>query len=195
MPPGDRFIRFPTDLLEALLHTRLNGAQWGILLWVVRQTFGWNRNTTPFSWYRIATDLVMDRGGVVRAGHRLVRSGILYLEGDEIGIQQDDALWLCAGVPAPGAMTGVIDDRHHRKGVTGIIESGDGNQRMRRQASSLFRRAKDSSKDRIKKKRKTGPLPDIARQPFENGALSERHHPAGAARPIRGKYDCLSQDR
>jgi hypothetical protein len=53
---------------------------------------------------------------------------------------------------------------------------------------------KDSSKDNIKKKRKAT-AKDDAGQPFRNGAFSKRHHPAGAAIPIPGKYDSLSENR
>jgi phage replication O-like protein O len=88
MSQEERFVRVPTHLLEALLRARLSAAQWGIVLWVIRQTLGWNRNTVPFSWYRMAIELAMDRGGVVRAGHRLLCSRILHLEKDEIGIQR-----------------------------------------------------------------------------------------------------------
>src|ERR1051326_1113404 len=63
----DRFVRLPTELLEALLRTRLSGAQWRIILWVVRQTYGWNRFSAPFTWYRIARDVGMSRPALYRA--------------------------------------------------------------------------------------------------------------------------------
>jgi hypothetical protein len=182
--------------LEAFLRIRLSPAQSGILFWVMRQTLGWNRNTTPFSWYRIATQLAMDRAGVVRAGHSLLRSGILNLNGDEIGIQEDDTLWLTPRLPASRhkAMTGVSADRDQRKPMTGIIKSDDEAHRNRCRKSALFRRATDILKD-IKTYINIRAASVSPRQRFRNGALTERQHPAGAARPIPGKYDRFSQDR
>jgi len=60
----DGFLRISNTLLEALLKLDLTGTQWGVLMWTLRNTIGWNRDTTHFSWYRIAKDLSMDRGGI-----------------------------------------------------------------------------------------------------------------------------------
>src|SRR5258708_35338756 len=89
----DRFVRLPTEVLEALLHVPLSGAQWRILFWVIRQTYGWNRNRTPFSWYRISKELSLDRGGVVRAGHKLLRKKFLSLEDNQLGVERDTTQW------------------------------------------------------------------------------------------------------
>ena len=101
--PSERFVRLPTPLLEALLGVRLNGTQWRVLLWMIRKTLGWNRNTTSFSWYQIASDLAMDRGGVVRAGHKLLGTGILYSEDCRLGIQRDSTFG--SGPPRPHLTT------------------------------------------------------------------------------------------
>jgi phage replication O-like protein O len=201
MSEGERFVRVPTQLLETLLRSRLNGTELRIVLWVARQTYGWNRQTTPFSWYRIAMELAMDRGGIVRAGRHLLRTGILCLAGDEIGIQPNDDLRFQTRLPEskPEAMTSIStsirDDKSHRKPVTGIIASDDACQRNRCQESSLFRRAKDILIDIIKtKKDSRARRNDDWHHRFGNGADNEPHHPAGAARPIPGKYDGLSQN-
>ncbi len=194
---SDRFVRVPTVLLEALLRLPLTGTQWRILLWVTRQTLGWNREKTPFSWYRIANDLAIDRGGAVRAGHKLLRSGILYSDGNEVGLQPDPAHWEPATLARKerGAMTGVSDDGSQRKPMTGIIANDDAGQRKRCRESSLFRRAKDSSKERIKKyKDRHSRKNDDARHRSGTTNNGERRHLAGAARPIPGKYDGLSQN-
>ncbi|PWU05837.1 MAG: hypothetical protein C5B51_13645 [Terriglobia bacterium] len=189
---NDRFIRLPTPLLEALLRTPLNGVQSRIVLWVIRQTLGWNRDLAPFSWYRIATDLGLDRGGVARAGARLLRSGMLTAQGRQLGIDQDSHRW---GPPQESArdkeaMTIIHVDGCHPKAMTDLTATDDDCHQKRCQGSSLFRRAKDSRKDNIKKKRKRDA--GATAPGYESGALSERH-PAGAARPIPGKYEGLSQ--
>ena len=196
-PQSDRFVRLPTELLEALLRARLSGTQWAIVCWVVRHALGWNRNTTPFSWYRIASDLSMDRGGVVRAGNKLLQAGVLYSQDNQIGVQQDTRHWK-RSKRAPQreeTMTDVSADRCHPKPLTAIIPSDDHRQRERCQESSLLRRAKDRSKER----RKTyidrpRPQTDDLRNRLITAQNGARQHLAGAARPIPGKYDGLSEN-
>jgi phage replication O-like protein O len=194
-PESDRFIRLPTELLEALLRVPLAGTQWCILFWVIRETLGWNRKTVPFSWYRIAKDLAMDRSGVVRAGSRLLRFGILHSDAGQIGIRQDPKRWNDSRLAPQGekAMTGVYDDGSQRKAMTGSIASDDASPRKRCQESSLFRRAKDSSKERLKTYKDRRTSADARRHaPYIKN--SGRRHLAGAARPMPGKYDSLSQN-
>ena len=87
MTASDRLLRVPAEVLDVLLRKRLSGTQWSILFWVIRRTLGRNRSTTPFSWYRIAAEVAIDRGGVARAGRRLRLAGVLYLKEDEIGVR------------------------------------------------------------------------------------------------------------
>jgi len=197
MDGTDRFVRLPTELLEALLPLRLNGAQWRILLWVIRQTFGWNRPCTPFTWYTIAKDIGISRPALYRAGQALLAARILTLQTGQLSIQTDTLLWLRPGVETklPLALPPGNVASGQRPALPESNESVASRQLNRCSEATLFRRAKDSSKDNLKKKRKEAFLPDVARQPFRNGAFSERRHPAGAARPIPGKYDGLSQDR
>ena len=180
MTASGRFVRVPTDFLETLLRMRLSGTQWAILFWVTRRTLGWNRNTTPFSWYRIAVDLTMDRGGVVRAARHLLRVGALYLAGDEIGLGGIDVLPTQAQ-----AMTKLSADGPQRKPMTRVSASDDRNQRTRCQESSFFRRAKDSSKDKLKTYK------DRLREPQE-GSILDRGI-AGSNTPVPLKYERLSQ--
>jgi hypothetical protein len=63
------------------------------------------------------------------------------------------------------------------------------------QEASLFRRAKDSSKDRLKTCKDTHPLKrDAAWYRARTTEKTQRPHLAGAAKPIPGKYDRLSQN-
>src|SRR5207249_3941976 len=101
----DRFIRVPTDFLEALLRARLSGAQLRIVLWVLRYTFGWNRQSTPFSWYRIAKELQMPRPAVYRAGKALAQSKVLVVQEGQLAIQTDYTAWNDAVLDA-GAVAG-----------------------------------------------------------------------------------------
>jgi len=89
-------------------------------------------------------------------------------------------------------MLGVSDDQRHRKPMTGIIGSDDKDHLKRCPESSLFRRAKDSSKDRLKTYKDSGE-PEVRRHAIGIGNSGVRHL-AGAAKPIPGKYDRLSED-
>ena len=193
----DRFVRVPTQLLDALLHTPMNGTQWRILFWVIRRTLGWNRDLTPFSWYQIARDLGLDRGGVVRTGNRLTQAGVLSVVGNQIGVGQDPALWQRSRLaPQGGVMTDVSADDCHRKAMTEIIENADTRHRRRRRESSLFRRAKDSkdSKDRLKTYKDThSQTPADAHHDPATTQDVERRLLPGAAKPIPGKYERISQ--
>jgi phage replication O-like protein O len=196
MSKAEPFVRVPTRLLEALLRTRLSGAQWHILLWVIRQTFGWNRSCTPFTWYRIAKDTATSRPALYRAGQMLLAARILTLQEGRLAIQTDHVLWVCPGVEAQLPLTlphGNVAGEQ-RPPLPGSNESVAGEPPNRCSQATLFRRAKDSSKENRKKRIKKALWADSPRQPFQNGAFSERPHPAGAARPIPGKYDGLSEN-
>lgn len=142
----DRFVRIPTELLEALLHARLNGTQCRILLWVIRHTYGWHRRTVVFSWYQIAKALSLDRGGVVRAGNALLQAGILQARDGWLGIQTDRGQWDRGILPPSDDVSQLWISGI--EAMTKIIATDDARHRKRCQESSLFRRAKDSSKDR-----------------------------------------------
>ena len=194
MTKRNGFLRIPNKLFEALLRAPLSGGQCRIVLWVLRQTLGWNRSTTSYTWYRVARDLAMDRGGVVRAGQGLIRRNILRLDAGAIGLQEDVSCWRCptGGGGGQRAMTRVSDDICQRKAMPTVTGSDDICQRNRCEESSLFRRAKDSSKDRLKTYKRQVPQSPASRRRFPNGAFSQHRHLAGAAKPIPGKYDCLS---
>jgi len=197
----DGFSPVPNILLEALLKLDLTGTQWSILMWTLRNTIGWNRETTHFSWYRIAKDLSMDRGGIVRAGSRLLQANVLCACAGELGIEGDHRRWeksmFRQQCEENGQlwMPGISDDGRHRKPMTGNIAGDDQRHPNRCPQSSLFRRAKDSSKNRLKTYKNRHSLKnDDARHRLGTTANTERWHLAGAAKPIPGKYDSLSQN-
>jgi phage replication O-like protein O len=191
----ERFIRVPTRLCEALLPIRLNGAQWRILLWVIRQTYGWNRDSTPFTWYGVAKAIQITRPALYRAGQALLAARILTRREGHLAIQTDYRLWRGTERSGASPLPSSNVDGEQRLALPNSNESVANRKQARCREATLFRRAKDSSKDNIKKKRKTWLQAGIAYQAFQNGAFSEPHHPAGAARPIPGKYDGLSENR
>ena len=189
------FIRLPRIVLEALLKLPLNGTQWRILFWVIRQTYGWHVNATRFSWYQIAKTLGTDRGGTVRCGNALVSRRILRIDSQRVSLESDSSKWQRALRPQEKTMKFVSDDMDQRKTMQEGIACDDTRQPIRGRATALFRRAKERSKEKEKKYRNTrSELPQATRHSLHNGALG-RHHASGAARPIPGKYGCLGQNR
>ena len=150
--PKTTFIRVPTPVFETLLRLQISGVQWRLVLWVIRNTLGWNRPWTTFSWYRIGKHLSADRRGVARAGAHLIKAGVLTTVNNSIGLA--------------AMQTG--DDRP----PAGTNDPGVKGTRFRGQASPFYRRAKERSKET--KTKNSGP--------------QARHHPAGAAEPVPGKY-------
>lgn len=194
VPRQDRFVRFPTELLEELLRLRLSGTQWRIVCWVVRQTLGWNRRTTPFTWYRVAQELSLDRGGVVRAGNQLTGRQILFSADGEIGVAPDSQGWVRPlKKENPAAMIPVLGDAYHRKPMIENSGTVEGFHRARRQESSLLRRAKDSSKEKLKTNEDSTEATSSSNQ-RSNPQRVPPAHSAGAARPIPGKYDRVSKN-
>lgn len=188
MTGSERFVRVPTEVLEALLLKRLSGGHYRLLLWVIRNTYGWNRSSVPFTWYRIAQDLGMSRPALYRAGKTLVTAGILLMHEGQLGIQigSGDGRQL----PIPGLDVAC----EQRPPLPGSNVSIAGKQPKRCRQATLFRRAKDSSKDRSKTYKDRHGHEGRERFPLAARENTERRPLAGAAKPIPGKYDGLSQN-
>ena len=87
MADGGRFVRVPTALLEVLLRANFRGGQLRVILWMIRNTYGWNRPFTPFTWdRRRANDLRMNRSAVYRAGEKLVDACVLARRDRQLGV-------------------------------------------------------------------------------------------------------------
>ena len=155
-PQPNRFVRLSTDLLESLLRARLTGAQWRVLLWVIRYTDGWNRDWTSFTWYRMAKELGLNRAVTYRAGQALLKANILVSEEGRLAVQRAGDLWDAevvsdrADAPRQLWIPEISVAQEQRPALPGNNASVAGRQRKRCQETTVFRRAKDSSKDRLK---------------------------------------------
>lgn len=189
----DRFVRVPTQLLEALLRARLSGGQWRVLLWVMRNTYGWNRQSTPFTWYRIARDLGLSRPATYRGGQDLLKAQILVVRENQLAVEVNCAQWDLArsGAAAQSArqlwLPALGVAMAQRPTLPQDNATVAGGQRGRCRNATLYRAAKDSSKDNSKTYIDTERNAEIA-------ANGKRRHLAGAAAPVPGKYDGLSQN-
>jgi phage replication O-like protein O len=178
VPASERFIRFPTAVLERLINMPLTGAQWRILLWVIRRTWGWNKEATPFTWYQIAKELGLDRGATYRAGKTLLATNALVLVADQLAIP------MSGDVTRQLQMPGIDVARQQQKTLPASDEGDACKQPERSPQATLFRRTKDSRKDRLKTKdRGQDGVPRHRTGPHGLGPAL-----AGAATPIPGKY-------
>lgn len=63
----DNFTKVPNAILEALIRHRFTGAQYTVLLYVIRKTRGWGKTSDKISINTIAKESGYDRKGIVRA--------------------------------------------------------------------------------------------------------------------------------
>jgi phage replication O-like protein O len=186
--------------LDALLTFHLTGIQLRILLWVLRNTDGWNRKLTPFRWYQIAKKLGSSRTVVWRAGQKLLEANVLLLEAGQLGIQKDDTQWSIPRLAPTGAgarqlwIPGIGVAWEQRRPLPECNADVTAGQHKRYLEATLFPRSKESSKDIVKTYIKTPAASTAPRQQFRNSASSQHRDLAGAATPIPGKYDGLSEN-
>jgi phage replication O-like protein O len=183
------FVRFPNLLLDGLMSAPLTAVQLRVALWVVRNTAGWNQRLTAFSWYAVAKELSLDRAGVWRAGRQLLLGRVLYIESGRVGIQRDPGQWDL--LDARRALIAVHVDTDQRKPFMPVNAYVDSKQRDRCREATLFRRPKDSRKNRSKTYKKKV----IARQESHSGALTGSSGRRSFAKHQNGgKYDGLSEN-
>jgi DNA-directed RNA polymerase specialized sigma24 family protein len=82
------FVILSARFLRMVGRTRLSGSAWRVLVWIIRQLSRRKQAMILFRWYRIARELKLDRGNVIRAGKSLVRSGIVYIQDGRIGLRR-----------------------------------------------------------------------------------------------------------
>jgi phage replication O-like protein O len=198
---ADPFVRVPTELLTALFMAPLSGTQLRVVLWVIRQTYGWNRPSVRFTWYRIALELNGSRPATYRAGQALLGAGILSLQGNQVAVQRDPRRWrgdLWGRAGFDGVQWRIGGARVARKQQTALpdgIGGVAGEQPECFPDATLFRPWKESSKKKTNINNGGHPPPGGRSQPGREPQGEERKYcVAGAARPIPGKYDGLSQD-
>lgn len=67
----------PDDILESMIRCKLSGSQHAIILFVLRKTFGWKKNSDEISISAFAENLNLTRVAVVKSLNALVERKIL----------------------------------------------------------------------------------------------------------------------
>lgn len=187
MAAPDRFIRLPTKVFEEILSKRLSGAQWRIIFWVIRHTYGWNRPSAPFTWYRIAKDVGMSRPALYRSGQNLLARGILVVREGQLAIEIESVA--NRQLPIPGL--DVASEPRFPSPESNAPVAAKQPERCRQ--ATVFRRAKDSSKDRLKTYKDMRSHRTAVPHRGDRDH-TERRHLAGEAKPVPRKYDSVSEN-
>lgn len=175
------YTRISHPVLEALYMASFGAAQFRVLLYVIRQTWGWNRTEISFSYGDLATTLGLARSSAGDATKTLVAEGVLVqVQAPDFNnpgvykLQKDPRKWgkfkVCPpgleGVRQPGQSgtpdsTGNPDSPADRAGVSGTPDSecpADRTVRTRKPSSHAgSERPKESSKRQLKKELPTTP--------------------------------------
>jgi phage replication O-like protein O len=99
------FMPVPNTLADALMRSRLSGGQWRVFMWTLRNTRGWNRDSTAFTWYRVAKEIGMNRSSTLRAARVLIEASLLSVKNGHLSIETDPARWSKAVHTGTGATT------------------------------------------------------------------------------------------
>lgn len=88
------YTRIANELLDALAGSPMSSTGYAVVLLVIRNTYGWNKQSAPFSWAGIARSIAANERNVRREGQRLVECGVLRVtESGQIGLQKDYEQW------------------------------------------------------------------------------------------------------
>jgi phage replication O-like protein O len=134
--------RIANEILEALSRAPLNGAAFRIALWVLRETYGWQRKVAEITLRKISKMTVLNYRTVQREVKGLLQCGVLRREFDKegkswFGIVKDYETWRLSGISTCGQQT-----------VCGQLTLQDTVNRPHRARST----DRTNNKERIKKK-------------------------------------------
>ena len=76
----DNYTKFPNDILNALISSRLSALRFAIILYIVRKTNGWSKPSDAISVSKMAKEIGYSRRKVVGAVSDLEKMGILSVE-------------------------------------------------------------------------------------------------------------------
>lgn len=72
------YTKIANELLEAMARSKFDTCQWAIILWVLRNSYGWNKKETdPVRVAQIVRDTQMLPAGVYKALDKLISRGVM----------------------------------------------------------------------------------------------------------------------
>lgn len=79
---GDGYTRFPNKLIEQIMSYGFNATQMAILLYIARNTYGWNSSFCDIPISRVARETGKHKNGIAREIERLIADNVLYVENE-----------------------------------------------------------------------------------------------------------------
>lgn len=152
----DNFTRFPNDILNSLIATRLSAIQITAVLYIVRKVNGWGKPSDRISIKKMAKDTGYSRRAMIAAVNDLEKMGVIQIDRNGIGRVSE------MRVLSPEYWDKPVNDTSHVNCTThvnatsqgGVNRSSQGgvnntsHQRVNR--SSHTKESKDTSKETIK---------------------------------------------
>ena len=82
---ADRFVKVPTELVEAMYERHLTVGQYKALLYIIRKTYGWGKTSDVISIAKMAKDTGMAKRSMLRIATKLEDLKIIEIERSAAG--------------------------------------------------------------------------------------------------------------
>lgn len=79
---GDGYTKFPNRLIEQIMTYGFNATQMSILLYIARNTYGWNTSFCDISLSKVAAAIGRHKNGVAREIEKLIADNVLSVENE-----------------------------------------------------------------------------------------------------------------
>ena len=76
----DKFTQIPNDILEALILYPLSGLRLSVMLYIIRKTYGWNKDRDYIAINKMAEEMGAYRPRLVGIVHELAAMGLIEIE-------------------------------------------------------------------------------------------------------------------
>lgn len=77
---SDKFIKVPTDMLEAMYSARFTGGQYKAIMYIIRKTYGWNKTKDKISVTRMAAETGVSKRAMINIVNQLEELNVLKVE-------------------------------------------------------------------------------------------------------------------
>ena len=82
---ADRFVKVPTELIEAMYERKFTAGQYKALLYIIRKTYGWGKAKDVISITKMAKDTGMTKRAMLKVATKLEDFGIIEIERSAAG--------------------------------------------------------------------------------------------------------------
>ncbi len=97
---GDNFTQVSNDILEALAMAQLSTNEFRIILFIIRKTYGWHKQTDWIALSQIVEGTGIAKPNVCRTLNSLKRKNIIVRpDSRHVGLQDDIGFWVSKKLP------------------------------------------------------------------------------------------------